>query len=118
MQNYFWPYAASIYNNKGLNFSTLTHLDSIGLIQFNNLSGFSRMGLPKQFTVSYCGEPLNLKMEKEDDNKLTIGKVLLTQVGVELARVCQAQGVEGFIDYVKEKWNQYVPKNENTEPSV
>ena len=106
---------ASIYNDKGLNFNTLTHLDNIGLIQFGNVSGFNRTGLPKIFPVSYCGTPLNLTMEKEEGNELPIGKVLLSQVGMELVRVCQAPGVEGFVDYVKEKWNQYLPKKENTE---
>ncbi len=109
---------ASMYNDKGLNFNTLTHLDSIGLIQFNHLSGFIRTGVPKNFTVSYCGEPLNLTMEKEEGNQLSIGKVLLTQVGMELARVCQAPGIEGFVDYVKEQWSQHLPKNENTEPDA
>lgn len=105
---------APIYNDKGINFSTLSHLDSIGLIQFNSLSGFSRQGLPKTFAVSYCGQPLPLVMENEKDNKLTIGKVLLTQVGRELASVCQAQGVDGFVEYVKELWKQYLPEKENT----
>jgi len=105
---------ASIYNDKGVNFSTLSHLDSIGLIQFNSLSGFSRQGLPKTFSVSYCGQPLPLTMENEKDNKLSIGNVLLTQVGIELATVCQAQGVDGFVDYVKEKWKKYIPENKNT----
>lgn len=109
---------ASIYNEKGLNFNTVSHLDSIGLIQFNNLSGFSRTGLLKNFMVAYCGEPLNLTMGKGEDNKLSIGKVFLTQVGIELARVCQAPGVEGFVDYVKEKWSQHLPKIENTEPNA
>lgn len=108
---------ASIYSDKGLNFSTLTHLDNIGLIQFNNISGFLRTSLPKFVTVSYCGEPLNLTMEKEEGNKLNIGKVLLSQVGSELARVCQAPGVDGFVDYVKEKWSKHLPKNDNTEQS-
>lgn len=106
---------ASIYNDKGLNFNTLTHLDNIGLIQFGSVSGFNRSGLPKIFTVSYCGLPLNLSMEKEVGNELPIGKVLLSQVGMELVSVCQAPGVEGFVDYVKEKWSQYLPKKENTE---
>lgn len=109
---------AAIYNDKGLNFNTLTHLDSIGLIQFGNLTGFSRTGLPKTFAVAYCGEPLQLTMEKEEGNNLPIGKVLLTQVGMELARVCQTPGVEGFVDYVKEKWKQHLPKIENTEPAA
>jgi hypothetical protein len=66
-----------IYKDNGLNFGTLTHLDSIGLIQFNNISGFIRTGLPKTFSVSYCGEPLKVTMENEKDNKLSIGMVLL-----------------------------------------
>lgn len=109
---------AAIYNDKGLNFNTLTHLDSIGLIQFNNLSGFSRTGLPQKFTVAYCEEPLSLTMEKEEGNKLSIGRVLLTQVGIELARVCQSPGIEGFVDYVKEKWRKHLPEIENTEPGT
>lgn len=105
---------ATIYNDKGINFSTLSHLDSIGLIQFKSLSGFDQQRLPKEFEVLYCGQPLTLQMENEKDNKLFIGKVLLTQVGIELSSVCQAQEVVGFVDYVKEKWNKYLPENENT----
>jgi hypothetical protein len=108
---------ASIYNDKGIDFNSLTHLDNIGLIQFSNISGFVLTNLPKEFTVSYCGEPLNLTMEKEEGNKLNIGKVLLSQVGIELARVCQAPSVDGFVDYVKEKWNKHLPKNDTTEQS-
>lgn len=113
-----FDYEASIYNDKGLNFDTLTHLDSIGLIQFDHLSGYSRTGLLKKFTVAYCGEPLKLTMEKEEGNQLSIGKLILTQTGIELARVCQAPGVEGFVDYVKEKWSQHLSKIDHAEPSV
>lgn len=109
---------APIYDDNGLNFDKLTHLDSIGLIQFSNLSGFRRTGLPKSFTVAYCGKPLTLTMENEKDNQLDIGRILLTQVGAELATVCQAPGVDGFIDYVKGKWEKYLPKKENTEPPL
>ncbi len=105
---------APIYNDKGINFSTLSHFDSIGLIQFNSLTGFRRQGIPKTFTVSYCGQPISLVMENEKDNNLLIGMVILTQVGRELASVCQAQGVDGFVEYVKEQWKQYLPEKENT----
>jgi hypothetical protein len=103
----------SIYNGKGLNFETLTHLDSIGLVQFNNIGGFVRKGLPKTFTVAYCGQPLTLKMpnENEKDNQISIGKILLTRVGLELVSVCHSPGVEGFVDYVKNKWKEFLPEN-------
>ena len=107
---------ASIYNDTGLNFDALTHLDSIGLIQFGSVSGFKRTRLPKKFTVTYCGAPIVLTMEKDEGNELPIGRVLLSRVGMELVSVCQAPGVEGFVDFVKEKWKKYLPKNEDTEP--
>src|SRR5438132_11151718 len=37
-----------IYNKFGVNFNTLSHLESIGLIQFQ-LLGFKRLKLPKAF---------------------------------------------------------------------
>ena len=54
-------------------------------------------------------------MEKDTENQLPIGNVLLTKVGEELATVCVAPGVDGFDDYVKEKWAQYIPQEDKTE---
>lgn len=107
-----------IYNDHGVNFGTLSHLDSIGLLQFNNFAGFQRIGLPKEFAVSYCGRPLSLTMEKESDNQLPIGKVLLTRVGQELATVCQVPGIEKFEEYVKEQWKAYLTQKDSTEPDA
>lgn len=111
-----FDYQAEIYNLKGINFDSLTHLDSIGLIQFQSLSGFKRTGFTKTFAVSYCMEPLNLEMPKEKDNQLPIGCILLTQLGQELVSVCKAPRVEGFEDYVKDQWKKFIPKKEETEP--
>lgn len=103
-----------IYNDLGINFGSLSHLDSLGLIQFNGVSGFSKQRLPNNFAVSYCGQVLPLTMSKETDNTLSIGKVLLTQAGQELARVVKVPGVDGFYDYVQEKWKAHIPSDENT----
>lgn len=98
-----------IYKDHGINFVTLTHLESIGLAKFNNLAGFQRLGLPKTFTVAYGDSPLVLEFAKEQDNELEIGHVLLTQAGKELARVCTATKVPGFDAYVREQWKKYLP---------
>jgi hypothetical protein len=108
--------AAEIYKKKGLNFNTLTHLDSIGLIQFQSFSGFKRTGLPKTFAVFYCGKPLMLELPKEEKNDVPIGKVLLTKLGQELVTVCTAPGVDGFVDYVKEQWKEFLPRPKVSEP--
>jgi hypothetical protein len=106
---------ADIYQKHGINFEALTHLDSIGLIQFNNLTGFVRMGFHDAFAVAYCGKPLALSMENQKEKKLPLGHVLLTSVGGELARVCVAHGIPDFYEYVKDKWKKYLPQPKNTE---
>ena len=43
-------------------------------------------------------------MQNEADNSLELGKVLLTKIGEELAPICGSKPVDGFFDYVREKW--------------
>ena len=105
---------AEIYTKHGINFNTLSHLESIGLTQFQSL-GVKRLNLPKTFVVHYYGKRLLLEMPKEADNELDIGKVLLTKIGQELAPICGSKPVDGFYEYVKDQWKQYLPKVENTE---
>jgi hypothetical protein len=100
-----------IYNSNGINFNSLSHLETLGLIQFNNIAGFSRLKLPKRFAVMYYGRPLQLEMEHESDNKLNLGNVLLTQAGQELAPVCGSKPVDGFFEYVQEKWKKHLPES-------
>ena len=107
---------ADIYNNKELSFSSLSHLDSIGLIQFDNLAGFVTEDLSQKISVSYYSQVLELSYAKETDNELEVGKVLLTKIGQELAPICESKPVDGFMDYVKDKWKNHLPKD-NTKQS-
>ncbi len=93
-----------IYIKNGINFNTLTHLDSIGLIQFNAIAGFLRTKLPKSFKVAYYGQIVECKMSKDKENEMNIGNVLLTKTGEELARICGSKPVEGFKVYILEQW--------------
>lgn len=106
---------AKIYNSQGIDFSSLTHLESIGLIQFNSLAGFNRVGLPKYFETVYYGESLEMEMAKEHDNELELGQVLLTRVGMELAPICSGKPVPGFFDYVKNYWASHLRKEKPRE---
>ncbi len=106
---------AEIYNRHGINFDTLYHLDDIGLVKFGGLAGFGEDGLPKRFTVHYYGRRLRLETPKEYDDDLDIGNVLLTKSGQELAPICGSKPVEGFYEYVKDRWKQYLPEVKNAE---
>lgn len=95
---------ATIYNDQGVNFNSLSHLESLGLIQFNHISGFRRLRVPKVATVLYYGQPINLSFPKDADNELELGHVLLTRAGQQLAPVCASKPVDGFFEYIKAKW--------------
>ncbi|MGC9513402.1 MAG: hypothetical protein ACP5D8_07190 [Fidelibacterota bacterium] len=58
---------------------------------------------------------MRLTLENDADNRLEIGKVLLSQVGKELVSVCRVPGVEGFEEYVKDKWNKHLPEKDKVE---
>ena len=107
---------ADIYNNKEITFNALSHLESIGLIQFDNLQGLVIQSLPQNISVDYYGQTLELLFANETDNKLQIGKVILTKIGNELAPICGSKPVDGFMDYTKDKWKDHLPKD-NTEQS-
>lgn len=95
---------APIYNKRGINFNSLKHLDEIGLLSFEHLSGYQRISLPKNTIVSYYGTPINIEFKNENDNSLDIGKVLLSKIGQELAPICDPGAIPEFFDYVLKKW--------------
>lgn len=103
---------AEIYDKYGINFSTLSHLESIGLVRFDHFAGFLINEAPKKSAVSYYGRELILEIPSDTDNKIDIGKVLLTKVGQELAPICGSKPVDGFWEYVKDQWKKYLPKSE------
>jgi len=106
--------SAVIYNRNGINFSSLSQLEALGLVKFNDVAGFKRVMLPKRFRVSYYGRAVELTMPKDADNTLPLGKILLTKAGQELAPICGSKTVEGFFDFVYDHWaaDSFVPKKE------
>ena len=108
-----FDYQAKIYNDKNINFNTLKHLDSIGLVTCDGVGTIVRIGLPKKFVIIYYGKPLILEMPKDSSNKLEIGHAQFTRIGRELAPICGSKPVAGFYKYVKERWKQYLPESQS-----
>ena len=103
-----------LYNRSGINFNSLTHLESLGLIKYEDIPEFRRLELPKITTAFYHGRSTNLTFPYEKENTLSIGKVLLTRAGQQLAPVCGSTPVEGFYEFVYDRWvgESLVPKRE------
>ena len=99
-----------IYKKHGVDFATVTHLNGIGLIQFETFTGFAQTGCPKRFSWSYYGRLLTIEMPKVLDNNVQIGKALLTKVGRELAPISGSKSVDGFYEYVCDQVENQITK--------
>jgi Protein of unknown function (DUF2806) len=96
-----------IYEKHDVTFVNMNHLEAIGLIRFDQVGRFSFANInAKVAIVDYFGERINLQFEKDNGNQLDIGSVLLTKIGKELAPICGAQPVEGFLEYCVELWRE------------
>lgn len=97
---------AEIYTKEGINFETLEHLETLGLIMFNNLTGYVRRGFSKRTIVSFQNKHFIIEFPKEANNSLEIGKVRLTSIGMELGKICCPDEMLSFDDYVINHWLQ------------
>ncbi|MEP5623818.1 MAG: DUF2806 domain-containing protein, partial [Hyphomicrobiales bacterium] len=97
-----------IYNKNGINFETLKHLSSIGLIYFDNLTSYSRDDLKGIMTASYYGRKITLDIGGKGNGKISLGRVMLTKIGVELASLSNSSSVDGFYEYVLSKWEDII----------
>ena len=89
-----------IYTEHEINFGYLTHLDDIGLISFNVINGFNKTDLPPFTDISYYGAIFRLSFKNPLKRNLNVGKAIFTNVGSQLATICDSKPVTGFPDYV------------------
>jgi hypothetical protein len=95
----------SIFTKYHIFFSTLNHLDSIGLITFNSLGHYSLKEMPKTINMTYFDK--NVKIEFSEEGKdMNIGKILLTLIGQQLAPICGSKPDYEFYEYTLSKWTE------------
>jgi hypothetical protein len=97
----------SIYTNTGLNFAKLKHLDAIGLLSFDPISGFKIDGFPQGGITTYYGDRVQIEFPDATNNSLNVGHVMLSRAGVQLATVCGSTPCPGFMQYVIDKWKYF-----------
>jgi len=101
-----YDFEAPIYVDHAINYYTLKHLEDIGLISLESIAEFTRTKLSKVIVIKYYGIPVSIEFKKRDNNVLKIGHAIFTKAGEELARICGAKPIDGFIDYAIEKWRE------------
>lgn len=102
-----------IYTNNGINFSSLKHLDAIGLISFESLSGYVRKGFGKNVNIAYGSKITTLEFPNTEKNDLNIGHAMFTDAGLQLAQFCQGETIAGFEEYSMSEWLKNGIKNAN-----
>lgn len=95
-----------IYKHNGINFVTLKHLDAIGLISFEPLSGYVRRGLGGKLSTSDGLKMVILEFPNPKENDLAMGLVMFTDAGLQLAQFCRGEVIPGFSDYVLSRWQK------------
>lgn len=103
----------AIYTGVGINFGSLSHLETTGLIHFDALAGYIRRGLSQKGFIPYFDQKIWVEFPQTENNSLQLGKVLLTKAGEQLAPVCAARPCDGFVEYVREKWRSFGYKIES-----
>lgn len=93
-----------VYGREGITFATLKHLDAIGLISFESVSGYARKGFTKYSHVFYYGRPMTLEFPNDANNQMSIGHALLTSTGRELVPICGSVRNQEFYEYVVGQW--------------
>jgi Protein of unknown function (DUF2806) len=92
-----------IYNKRGITFDTMSHLDDIGLITFNSIVAFSRIGMAEKFQISYGNEKYSVVMP-EGVRDFEFGHVMLTTTGRQLAPLSNTPAIPEFPAYAIACW--------------
>ncbi|HEF4758446.1 TPA: DUF2806 domain-containing protein [Pseudomonas putida] len=94
-----------IYSKNDINFAALKHLDAIGLISFEPITGYKRIGFVKYANVSYHGRTVTMEFPL-DENELLVGSVYLTSIGSELFSLSGSTSNDEFYEYVLKDWSE------------
>ena len=102
---FIYDYTNDVYQQKGLTFALLTHLDSIGLVKFDDEADYAMDDIKDNDTVDYFGTLIQLQFPPLEKG-VSVGQVALTKIGNELAPICGAVKVDGFVDYCVKNLNE------------
>lgn len=93
-----------IYTNTGLNFSALKNLQSLGLIILDEHNALKLTEQQHIITLYYFDYRFVIKFPNKNSLTNKVGAVLLTELGGQLAKLCSPKFIDGFPDYLTQKW--------------
>ena len=94
-QPFIFDYQNKIIEKYNINFSTLQHLDELGLITFNTMSVFNLTSKVDNMNIGYYGRIL--KIDFKNSKTIETGLVCLTKIGADIIKVSQPKMNESKI---------------------
>lgn len=77
------------YQRLGIDYEKLLHLQALGLISFNSITGYVRQGFGKRAILEYFDSKILLEFPKENKNEFQMGNVLFSKAGEQLYSICE-----------------------------
>ncbi len=90
-----------IYRKNNIGLGVLANLDSMGLLKLHDNPKVLNIPTDK-CPASYFGQ--NLLLDQSESIHIPAGYVILSEIGQQLFPISNAKPVEGFFEYVKDKW--------------
>lgn len=91
---------SDIYTKEGINYPSITHLDSMGLISFATMGVGATMS--GSTTAYYHRRPIFIEIP--ENATVDLGQVMLTRAGEQLARICNSVPSEIYLEHVMSNW--------------
>jgi hypothetical protein len=102
----------AIYQRHGIYFDTVRHLEALGLVRIDTYEYSLRN--TSVVDVYYFDRKMTVRFQPGLPATLPSGHVLLTHAGHELAPHCGAGPIDGFFEFVCEKWPRLAIQTHNS----
>lgn len=100
-----YNYKEKIFKSRGLSFMCLSNLESIGLIRFEP-NGFLSKDAPAECRITFPGYKFIVQVGHAEKNQFDAGQVAFTDLGKQLARLCEPECAEGYDLHLVTHWER------------
>jgi len=94
-----------VYVSQGVTLHMLKHFEALGLLMLEP-HGYVKKKFGRHTRLFYAGKPTKIEFPNDANNQLSLGHVLLTEAGKELAVSYGVSRNQAFYEYVIAKWFQ------------
>ncbi|MEM5474671.1 DUF2806 domain-containing protein [Hoeflea sp. AS60] len=97
-----------VYKNNDLTFINIMDLEELGLVHYDPVNNYQLRNRKGHSQLYYFERIIGLYFGDDDNKSLDIGNLILTQTGRELAKLTNVDRVDGYYEYVAQKWKKWI----------